>query len=278
MFVRPTTTTTGLDAAGLLQKNSTVLMRGGVTSLLRKANVYEAELSLDAAVRGLAPTLAKVEASTAVEARLTEALAGVHVASKAIKLQRSRDGGCFPIHFDTDRAIDGRLVTAIVYLNDTWQPGDGGELRLYPFPRGPVTIDPVSDRMVLFASRTVAHRVLPTHRPRCCFTIWCSGTAGPGPAMSPASPWSALLRAGVREHLCKLVYADEWAASLAESHARTPGLDDVIAGHWAEVSAIAQTLAPVLGPVDADMTRLLDEHEQPQSLLADALAAHVDWI
>ena len=38
------------------------------------------------------------------------------------------DGGCFPIHFDSDPRLDGRLVTAILYLND--EPR-GGQLRLY---------------------------------------------------------------------------------------------------------------------------------------------------
>lgn len=142
-----------------------MLVRGGATSLLRKANVYEAELSLDAAVRGLAPALGVVEACGALEAGLSVGLPGVRIMGKAIKLQRSRDGGCFPIHFDTDRAIDGRLVTAIVYLNDAWQPGDGGELRLYPFPRAPVTVEPISGRMVLFASRTVPHRYVSSSCP-----------------------------------------------------------------------------------------------------------------
>lgn len=82
----------------------------------------------------------------------------------------------------------------------------------------------------------------------------------------------------MREHLCKLVYADEWAASLAESHAPSPDLDKNIESHWSEVAAIAQTLAPLLSHVDADMTTLLDQHTAPASLLADALSAHVDWI
>ena len=30
------------------------------------------------------------------------------------------DGACFPMHFDSDRAIDGRAITAILYLNEHW--------------------------------------------------------------------------------------------------------------------------------------------------------------
>lgn len=37
---------------------------------------------------------------------------------QAIKLQyNAGQGGCFPIHFDTDAALDGRRVTSIFYLN-----------------------------------------------------------------------------------------------------------------------------------------------------------------
>jgi hypothetical protein len=53
-------------------------------------------------------------------------------------VQPSTDG-CFPLHFDSDAAVDGRRVTALTYLNPEWKPGDGGELVLYPFPVGGVT-------------------------------------------------------------------------------------------------------------------------------------------
>ena len=137
--------------------------------------------------------------------------------SKAIKLQVNEgQGGCFPCHFDSDEALDGRRVTAIFYLNPrcqpnpsrlcalvkrcahspsdppassiilfclsnhyvlySWKQGEGGELRLYPFPRRPpVDITPIADRLVLFASTRMLHRVLPsTAANRSCFTIWMS--------------------------------------------------------------------------------------------------------
>jgi len=53
-----------------------------------------------------------------------------------VKLQANDGaGGCFPLHFDTGPGIgDGKRVTAIYYLNEDWEAGDGGELVLYPFP------------------------------------------------------------------------------------------------------------------------------------------------
>ena len=60
-----------------------------------------------------------------------------------MKLQLNGGGGaCFPLHFDTDADLDGRRVTALVYLNPEWAAGDGGELMLYPFPHAPVKVQP----------------------------------------------------------------------------------------------------------------------------------------
>jgi hypothetical protein len=49
-------------------------------------------------------------------------------------------------------------VTAIFYLNSHWQPSHGGLLRLYPFPAPPVDIQPLQDRLVLFATSRMLHR------------------------------------------------------------------------------------------------------------------------
>lgn len=62
------------------------------------------------------------------------------------------------MHFDSDEQLDGRRVTAICYLNESWQPSHGGHLRLYPFPAPPVDVAPVSDRLVLFSSTRMLHR------------------------------------------------------------------------------------------------------------------------
>jgi hypothetical protein len=55
-------------------------------------------------------------------------------------------------------------------------PGPGGQLRLYPWPAGPpVDLEPRFNRLVLFSSARMVHRVLPSRRPgRACFTIWLS--------------------------------------------------------------------------------------------------------
>lgn len=70
----------------------------------------------------------------------------------------SGGGGCFPIHYDSDEAVDSRRVSAIVYLNPDWTPSDGGELRLYPSLGSCVDVEPIMDRLVLFSSCRMAHR------------------------------------------------------------------------------------------------------------------------
>lgn len=62
------------------------------------------------------------------------------------------------MHFDSDEALDGRRVTAIMYLNPAWEPHHGGQLRLYPFPAPPVDVEPLHDRLVLFSAARMLHR------------------------------------------------------------------------------------------------------------------------
>ena len=57
--------------------------------------------------------------------------------------RQAGSGGCFPIHFDSDEAVDARRLTAILYLSDpAWEPEWGGQLRLYPLDSEPVDILP----------------------------------------------------------------------------------------------------------------------------------------
>lgn len=68
-------------------------------------------------------------------------------------------------------------LTALFYLNADWQPGDGGELRIFPYPYAAEEIPPLEGRMVLFEPRMV-HDVLPNYKKRFCFTLWCGVRGG----------------------------------------------------------------------------------------------------
>ena len=87
-------------------------------------------------------------------------------------------GGCFPLHYDNPGRPNRRKLTALVYLNPDWVDGDGGELVVQQFCGETVIIPPLHDRMAMFYSDRVLHRVLPARRPRYCFTVWIDGVDG----------------------------------------------------------------------------------------------------
>jgi len=104
-------------------------------------------------------------------------LSPLRLGQQTLKVQLNEgDGAAFPLHWDSSSDLatsDGRIVTAIVYLNQNWREDQGGQLRLYPFPHPPIDIEPLAGRMVLFTSKTMLHRVLPsTADQRLCFSIW----------------------------------------------------------------------------------------------------------
>lgn len=68
-----------------------------------------------------------------------------------------------------------RQVSSILYLNQTWQTGDGGELRIYLDEHDPTrTLDiaPIGGTLVLFMSSRFYHEVLPAKRARLSLTGW----------------------------------------------------------------------------------------------------------
>lgn len=71
---------------------------------------------------------------------------------------------------------DGRVVTAIYYLNKHWNSKvDGGSLKIYSqLTKGRVMqVDPIFDRVVFFWSDSRnPHEVLPSNRPRYAVTVW----------------------------------------------------------------------------------------------------------
>ncbi|PAV69484.1 hypothetical protein WR25_23638 [Diploscapter pachys] len=62
------------------------------------------------------------------------------------------------------------MVSAVLYLNEGWQPKDGGQLRM--FLKGDVEHDvaPLAGSLVVFLSGEVPHEVLPAGRERLSLT------------------------------------------------------------------------------------------------------------
>ncbi len=188
----------------------------------------------------------------------------------AIKVQRNTGtGGCFPLHVDSDLQFSSRILSSVLYLNPDWQTVDGGQLVLYPFPFDRVFVSPTSDRLVLFSSPRMLHRVLPSYVPdRTCLTIWVSHTAPASrrnaqPSISRAPPprpsasateetvLAYLLHPSHRLHLARLFYSAEWRASLFESHAPSDARAQLILAHEHDTRRLRQyfeAFLPLLVP------------------------------
>ncbi|KAK3263650.1 hypothetical protein CYMTET_27559 [Cymbomonas tetramitiformis] len=163
----------------LMTLNATHFVKEGSLQLLEKERIWEMDPQSNPAwpeIQSTAPSFSALSYDDHLTRALDANLRGMRFTSQALKLQLNEGrGGSFPLHFDSDRELDGRQVTAIVYLNDGWTAEAGGQLRLYPFPEPPVTIEPLFDRLVLFSSPNMLHRVLPSATRRLCFTVWLSG-------------------------------------------------------------------------------------------------------
>ena len=73
-----------------------------------------------------------------------------------------------------------RLITCVYYLNDQWEPGHGGHLRIHSkdsklLPACQWDIPPKLDTLMVFRSLDVEHEVLPTYHERKALTIWYYG-------------------------------------------------------------------------------------------------------
>ena len=74
-------------------------------------------------------------------------------------------------HRDQFRDRSNRMISAVIYLNETWKPEDGGELKIH-LPADECIIEPMARRCVLFQSDKTEHEVLITHVPRYSLTGW----------------------------------------------------------------------------------------------------------
>ena len=81
-------------------------------------------------------------------------------------------GAFYLRHVDRFRDDDKRMVSAALYLNDTWLPEHGGQLRMYLKEEGVCDVNPVGGCLVVFLSGEVPHEVLPATRERLSLTGW----------------------------------------------------------------------------------------------------------
>ena len=76
-------------------------------------------------------------------------------------------------HLDQFKDDTGRQYSFILYLNDLWQPEDGGILSLYPKDLAQVDFSPLGGRLMFFRSDEMEHEVHPsTTRERISIAGW----------------------------------------------------------------------------------------------------------
>lgn len=81
-------------------------------------------------------------------------------------------GAGYERHLDQLRGKDHRRVSVILYLNESWQSGAGGELRLFAADGSHRDIEPVAGRLACFLTAGREHAVLPTRENRLSISGW----------------------------------------------------------------------------------------------------------
>lgn len=85
-------------------------------------------------------------------------------------------GSFYKKHLDQFKNNNSRVYSMIMYLNEDWQVGDGGELCVYPLGE-PQIISPLNGKCVFFKSNELEHEVLLSHQPRMSITGWLKSDA-----------------------------------------------------------------------------------------------------
>jgi len=86
-------------------------------------------------------------------------------------------GAFYRRHRDAFRGERNRKLSTVFYLNNDWQPQDGGELVIYHDDEQRVVerVKPLANRLVLFLSEEFPHEVLPSTRERFSIAGWFRG-------------------------------------------------------------------------------------------------------
>lgn len=82
------------------------------------------------------------------------------------------EGSFYKKHLDQFSQRSNRMISIIVYLNEVWQNGDGGELKIYLKDGTSKLIAPYLNRCIMFKSDSLLHEVLKANKPRKSMTGW----------------------------------------------------------------------------------------------------------
>ncbi|CAE7784490.1 Egln1 [Symbiodinium sp. CCMP2456] len=156
--------------------------------------LQEQGLSGPSAAKGPAPTLALLESAvidivmhldprlqrSGLRLRITERCDGM--------LSNYEKGGAYSAHIDNadgDGRVDGRVLTAVLYLNVGWDRYAGGELAIFQPDHGDIgdancngkwnMIYPEAGTLVFLRADHVLHEVRGAHAERYALSVWFCG-------------------------------------------------------------------------------------------------------
>lgn len=81
------------------------------------------------------------------------------------------EGTYYKKHLDQFQERSNRMISMIIYLNEGWKKGDGGELKIFREDEEQL-IEPIAGRCVMFKSADVPHEVMKTNVGRFSLTGW----------------------------------------------------------------------------------------------------------
>ena len=119
------------------------------------------------------------EALATVNTLRTDLNESLYLGARSTELHFARyaPGAFYVKHRDRFRDNDARLVSIVIYLNETWADDAGGELVIYDDDVDGTRLACVSPRsgtMVCFLSDRFPHEVLPATKERFSLTGWLS--------------------------------------------------------------------------------------------------------
>lgn len=81
------------------------------------------------------------------------------------------EGAFYKRHVDQFKDRSNRMISVVMYFNDGWKQGDGGELKIFKEEKE-LLIAPIAGRCVMFKSADLPHEVSKTNTGRYSLTGW----------------------------------------------------------------------------------------------------------
>ncbi|MEO9275526.1 2OG-Fe(II) oxygenase [Marinomonas sp. 5E14-1] len=101
---------------------------------------------------------------------------------------RYEKGAFYEKHVDAFKGESNRVLSTVLYLNENWQEGDGGELVIYDEHNPDIEVGrffPKKGRLAIFLSECFYHEVVVAHRTRHSIAGWFRVNSTTGKSLDP---------------------------------------------------------------------------------------------